>query len=52
MDNSNIQILLAGPGTGKTTKIKEMMRKESNLDEVLILSFTNATIDDLLSDFA
>ncbi len=42
-------ILLAGPGTGKTSKIKSLlMRLEPK--KTLILSFTNATVDDLLGD--
>lgn len=49
---SNIKIILAGPGTGKTTKVvKEFISKRKNLDRVLVLSFTNATIKDLLSSF-
>jgi DNA helicase-2/ATP-dependent DNA helicase PcrA len=46
-----MKLLLAGPGTGKTTRIKELLHDETNLDKVLILSFTNATIQDLLQSF-
>lgn len=46
-----MKLLLAGPGTGKTTKIKELIENQQNTDGVLILSFTNATIDDLLKNF-
>lgn len=43
-----MKILLAGPGTGKTTKIKEIIRADfSNNANVLVLSFTNATVNDL-----
>ncbi len=47
-----MKLLLAGPGTGKTTKIKEMLTSHSNLDRVLVLSFTNATVQDLIQSFA
>ncbi|MBN1281629.1 MAG: ATP-dependent helicase [Alphaproteobacteria bacterium] len=43
------KILLAGPGTGKTTKIKELCA-EKDASELLIVSFTNATIEDLQND--
>jgi DNA helicase-2/ATP-dependent DNA helicase PcrA len=42
-----MKILLAGPGTGKTTNIKNIIQSKSNLDSVLIISFTNATVEDL-----
>ena len=44
-----VRILLAGPGTGKTTKIKELCA-EKDAGELLIVSFTNATIEDLRND--
>ena len=48
---TKLKILLAGPGTGKTTKIKEIIKARKDIGKVLILSFTNATISDLLDDF-
>lgn len=42
-----MKILLAGPGTGKTTNIQKIIQKEKNLDGVLVISFTNATVEDL-----
>ena len=48
---ANTKILLAGPGTGKTTKIKDIIKTHSDLSNILILSFTNASIADLLSAF-
>lgn len=42
-----MKILLAGPGTGKTTNIKNIIQEKENLDSVLIISFTNATVEDL-----
>lgn len=47
-----MKLLLAGPGTGKTTRIKELINGQSDLDKVLVISFTNATIQDLLSSFS
>ncbi len=47
----NMKLLLAGPGTGKTTKIKEIINSKSEKDRVLVISFTNATVQDLLADF-
>lgn len=47
------KILLAGPGTGKTTKVKnEFLKEIKDFDQVLVLSFTNATINDLRDSFA
>jgi len=43
-------MLLAGPGTGKTTRIKEIVGAYAG-KSFLILSFTNATIRDLLDGF-
>ncbi len=48
---ADIKILLAGPGTGKTTKIKEIIKEHKNPSKILVLSFTNGTINDLLSTF-
>lgn len=46
------KILLAGPGTGKTTKIKEIIKSYPESSKILVLSFTNATINDLLDNFS
>ncbi|MBI5953202.1 MAG: ATP-dependent helicase [Chloroflexi bacterium] len=48
-----MKMLLAGPGTGKTTKVKTII-KENYLDaeNILVLSFTNATVNDLTESFA
>jgi len=45
-------MLLAGPGTGKTTRVKEIIEKRSDLNGILVVSFTNATINDLRTSFA
>lgn len=42
-----MKILLAGPGTGKTRKIKSIITGAEEASKVLVLSFTNATVDDL-----
>lgn len=42
-----MKILLAGPGTGKTTRIKEIIKSEGDGSRFLIISFTNATVNDL-----
>jgi DNA helicase-2/ATP-dependent DNA helicase PcrA len=42
-----MKILLAGPGTGKTSNIKNIIAKHGNGSKFLILSFTNATVKDL-----
>ncbi len=47
-----MKILLAGPGTGKTTKIKTLIDEFEGGDSCLILSFTNATVNDLLRELA
>lgn len=47
-----MKILLAGPGTGKTTKIKEILSKKAANSSVLILSFTNTTVNDLQKKLA
>ncbi|MGQ1910055.1 UvrD-helicase domain-containing protein [Marinifilum sp. RC60d5] len=47
-----MKVLLAGPGTGKTTNIRGIIDQEySNAKSVLILSFTNATVNDLNDSF-
>ncbi len=47
------KILLAGPGTGKTRKVKvEFLKKVKDFEKVLILSFTNVTVNDLRDKFA
>ena len=47
-----MRILLASPGTGKTTKIKSIIDSEySQASNILVLSFTNATINDLTISF-
>lgn len=47
------KILLAGPGTGKTRKVKEeFLTGVEDFEKVLILSFTNATVNDLRSKFS
>ncbi len=47
------KILLAGPGTGKTTKVKrDFLSEIKDFSKVLVLSFTNATINDLIKSFA
>jgi DNA helicase II / ATP-dependent DNA helicase PcrA len=42
-----MKILLAGPGTGKTTNISKIIQEKKSLDSVLVISFTNATVEDL-----
>jgi len=42
-----MKILLAGPGTGKTTSIKKIIESKSGIASVLVISFTNATVEDL-----
>ncbi len=45
-------MLLAGPGTGKTTNIKAIVDDEfSDARQILVLSFTNATVHDLTASF-
>jgi len=47
-----MKILLAGPGTGKTTKIKTLIKEQyANAENILVLSFTNATVNDLTESF-
>lgn len=47
-----MKILLAGPGTGKTTKIRELVGQFGGGGQCLILSFTNATVNDLLNSLS
>lgn len=47
-----MKILLAGPGTGKTTKIKKIITEHGNGANFLVLSFTNATVKDLQGSLA
>jgi len=48
-----VKILLAGPGTGKTTKIKTLIKEEyADAKNILVLSFTNATVNDLTQSFS
>jgi len=48
-----MKLLLAGPGTGKTTRIKSIIDTDySHCGSILVLSFTNATVDDLFVDFS
>lgn len=42
-----MKILLAGPGTGKTTSISKIIQSKKDISTVLIISFTNATVEDL-----
>jgi superfamily I DNA/RNA helicase len=49
--HENIKLLLAGPGTGKTTSIKKLL-EDRQPASVLVLSFTNATISDLIDGFS
>ena len=47
-----MRILVAGPGTGKTTGIKNLISAEfGNGQKILVLSFTNATVSDLRKSF-
>lgn len=48
-----MKILLAGPGTGKTTKVKSIIKEQyADAENILVLSFTNATVNDLRESFA
>jgi len=47
-----MQKLIAGPGTGKTTKVKTLIKeKYADAKNILVLSFTNATVNDLTESF-
>ena len=46
------KILLAGPGTGKTRKVNaDFLKFVTDFSQVLIVSFTNVTINDLRAKF-
>ncbi|MBU1357114.1 MAG: ATP-dependent helicase [Candidatus Edwardsbacteria bacterium] len=48
-----MKILLAGPGTGKTTKIKSIITEQyDGCKNIVVLSFTNATVKDLNTKFS
>jgi DNA helicase II / ATP-dependent DNA helicase PcrA len=48
-----MRILLAGPGTGKTTRIKQLIQHDfPSASRVLVLSFTNATVNVLSNAFS
>lgn len=48
-----MKILLAGPGTGKTTKIKSLIAEQfPDANSIKVISFTNATVNDLTESFA
>jgi len=48
-----MKLLLAGPGTGKTTKIKSIIDSDfSTAKKITVLSFTNATVNDLVGKFS
>ena len=47
-----MKVLLAGPGTGKTCKVKDLIKENyTDSKKILVLSFTNATVNDLKSSF-
>lgn len=46
-----MKILVAGPGTGKTTRVKEIINNGYESSNVQVLSFTNATVNDLTDSF-
>lgn len=47
-----MKILLAGPGTGKTKRIKTIIDEEfSDAQKIIVLSFTNFTVNDLTKSF-
>ena len=47
-----MRLLLAGPGTGKTTGVKGIIDDEfAEASRILVLSFTNATVGDLTTSF-
>ncbi len=45
-----IYVLVASPGTGKTAKIVDRIKKLSNSDGLMAISFTNATVKQLRKD--
>lgn len=47
-----MKILLAGPGTGKTTRVKSIIAEDyPRAEKIKVISFTNATVKDLLESF-
>lgn len=42
-----MKVLLAGPGTGKTTNIQKIIAEKLDPSRILVISFTNATVEDL-----
>ncbi len=47
-----MKLLIAGPGTGKTTRVKNIIDEDyPDARNVLVLSFTNATVNDLRNSF-
>lgn len=47
-----MKILLAGSGTGKTTKVKSIIAEDyPNAKNINVISFTNATVSDLIESF-
>jgi superfamily I DNA/RNA helicase len=42
-----MKVLLAGPGTGKTTNIQKIIAEKPDPSRILVISFTNATVEDL-----
>lgn len=47
-----MKILLAGPGTGKTTKVKKIISEDfPEAEKINVISFTNATVNDLTNSF-
>lgn len=47
-----MKILVAGPGTGKTTKILEIISEQyPDGEKIQVISFTNATVKDLVKSF-
>ncbi len=47
-----MKILLAGPGTGKTTSIQRIISEKTDPARVLVISFTNATVEELKKSLA
>lgn len=48
-----MKILLASPGTGKTTKVKKLIADDyAGATTINVISFTNATVNDLTEDLA
>lgn len=50
---SNIKLILAGPGTGKTTRVKEIVSDVyKSAKNIQVISFTRATVNDLNESFS